>query len=72
MFFKKIYIKSSAVDTFKYGIKYLYFVNLQVIIRMLSYSISINNFLNNNNLITKPSAINFYNFVDILDNLNCL
>ena len=39
---------------------------------MLSYSISVKNFLNNNNLITKSSAIDFQDLVGVLNDLNYL
>ena len=53
--FKNLYRKESEnvkADAFRYGMKCPNFVNLQIIIKILSYSISVKDFLNNDNLIT--------------------
>ena len=67
-----MYTSFSVVKLFLYKIKYLYFVNLSVIINIVLYSIFISDFLNFNSFTTKLSTILNYNHNDVTGNFNSL
>ena len=63
----KIYAKSSTVNTFLYGFKYIYFVSMFIITSILLYIIPIRGSLNMNSLVIKSRAINNYTYLDSID-----
>ena len=60
MFYKNVYVNSSASEASKYDINLTFFVNWFTIIRIKLYEIFVNDFFNKDNLIIKFMTTNVH------------
>ena len=63
----KIYIKSSTIDIFLYGLRYIYLISIFTITSMLLYVVPMRGSFDINSLVIKLRVINNYIYSDNIE-----